>query len=176
MQKKYYGKVIKILNFLAKLLPEQIAYAHCDIPCGIYDPHVAQMAAHTVIRMVAIINDLKASSKNPSFDERKKIISQIARLTRVKEEHAELVKHEVRIIWGDYFKEENMKDAPNLHEKVFNIMKIASSAKQKISLEVANELLVAVQDFSEIFYKSKGLKPVRISSGYPTGGEIVSHK
>ena len=45
-----------ILRLASKLLPTQIAYAHCDIPCGIYDPHNAQMAAHTVILMTSMIN------------------------------------------------------------------------------------------------------------------------
>ncbi|MBI2594377.1 superoxide dismutase, Ni [Candidatus Curtissbacteria bacterium] len=94
----------KVLRFVDTLFVPQVVYAHCDVPCGIYDPHEAQMAVHTVLRMTGMILDLKASSKDPSFDERKRIISQIARLTKVKEEHAELVKSEVRIIWGDYFK------------------------------------------------------------------------
>lgn len=164
------------LSFFLKLLPEKIAYAHCDIPCGIYDPHTAQMAAHTVIRMTSLINEVTASSDNAPFDERKKIISQIARLTHVKEEHAEIVKREIRVIWGDYFKEENMKGTPDLHEKVFKIMKLASRARQEINIDAANKLLTAVQEFSEIFYKSKNLAVVRIPSGYPTGGEIVSHR
>lgn len=169
-------RIMRLVRSLLKMIPEQVAFAHCDMPCGIYDPHNAQMAAHTIIRMVNLINELKASSAEPPFDERKKIISEIARLTKIKEEHAELVKHEIRIIWGDYFKEENMKGAPNLHEKVFRIMKLASKARQEVNLKAANELLAAVQEFAEIFYKSKGLESVRIPSGYPTGGELVSHK
>lgn len=167
---------MNLVRFIINLFPARDVYAHCDIPCGIYDPHNAQMAAHTVIRMTSLINDLKASSDNPPFDERKKIISQIARLTKIKEDHSELVKHEVRIIWGDYFKEEHLKDYPDLHNLVFKIMKLASKARQEINIEATNELLSAVQGFSEIFYKSKGLEPVRIPSGYPTGGELVSHK
>lgn len=165
-----------LLRYLLFYLPGKKAYAHCDIPCGIYDPHNAQVAAHTVIRMTTLINELKVSSQEPSFEERKRIISQVARLTKVKEEHAELVKHEVRILWGDYFKEEHLKEYPNLHEKVFKIMKLASKAKQEVSIDAANELLSLVQDFAEIFYKTKGVKSVRVKTVYPTGGEIVLHK
>ncbi len=166
------------MNFLSilNLVPHKTAYAHCDIPCGIYDPHNAQVAAHTVLRMTQLIDEIQASKPEPSLDERKKIISQVSRLTKVKEEHAEIVKHEVRIIWGDYFKEENMKGIKNLHEKVFEIMKLASKARQSVDIKTANDLLAKVQEFSEIFYKSKGLTPIRISSGFPTGGELVSHK
>src|SRR3989344_259801 len=103
-----------LLKMLDRISPPGPIYAHCDIPCGIYDPHTAQMAAHTVIRMANMINDLKASKPEPDFDERKKIISQISRLTKVKEEHAEIVKSEVRIIWADYFKSEHLEKYPKL--------------------------------------------------------------
>lgn len=164
--------LIKLLNFL----PEKIAYAHCDIPCGIYDPHQMQLAAHTVIRMTSMINDLKISSENPSFEERKKIIHQVSRLTKVKEEHAELVKHELRILWGDYFKEEHLKDYPNLHILVFKTLKLASKARQGIDLEAAQELLKNTQEIAEVFYKTKGVEAVRVKSVYPTGLDIVLHK
>ena len=161
---------------LVRLFPYNIAYAHCDIPCGIYDPHLAQMAAHTVIRMTNLINDLKASSSEPPFDERKKIISQISRYTRVKEEHAELVKHEVRILWGDYFREEHLKQFPDIHNLVFRTMKLASKARQEINIEAAQELLESVQKIAQIFWKTKKLTPLRVKSPYPTGGEVVLHK
>lgn len=168
--------IIKLLLLASTFLPEKTAYAHCDIPCGIYDPHNAQIAAHTVIRMTTLINELKVSSKEPSFEERKRIISQVARLTKVKEEHAELVKHEVRVLWGDYFKEEHLKDYPNLHGLVFKIMKLASKSKQEVNIEAAKELLKEVMQIAEIFYKTKGVESVRVKTVYPTGGEIVLHK
>lgn len=165
----------RFLSLINKIIPSSIAYAHCDIPCGIYDPHNAQLAAHTVIRMTNMINDLKVSSKNPPFDERKKIISQISRLTKVKEEHAELVKHEIRILWADYFKDEHLKDYPNLHDLVFKTLKLASKARQEVNIDAAEELLASVQKIAEIFYKTKGATPVRVKTVYPTGGEIVLH-
>ncbi len=156
-------------------MPYKVAYAHCDIPCGIYDPHMAQMAAHTVIRMTQMINDLTVKGE-PEFEERKKIIHQIARLTKVKEEHAELVKHEVRVLWADYFKEEHLKKYPDLHELVFKIMKLASRARQEINIDAAEELLKNVQKLAIIFFETKGLQSVRVKSPYPTGLEIVLHK
>ena len=155
---------MKALDFLIKLLPSKPVYAHCDIPCGIYDPHLAQMAAHTVLRMTNLIKEAEGDTHK------------IARLTHVKEEHAELVKKEVRIIWGDYFKEEHLKDHPNLHELVWKIMKLASKARQGVDEPASQELLSSVQEFAQIFWKSKGLEPIRIPSAYPTEGEIISHK
>jgi nickel superoxide dismutase len=149
---------------LLKLLPVKKAFAHCDIPCGIYDPHEAQLASHTVIRMTKMITE--------AGDD----LAKVHRMMNVKEEHSEKVKNEVRIIWGDYFKEEHLKDYPDLHKLVFNIMKLASKTKQETNIEVAQSLLTEVQKFAEIFYKTKGLEPVRVKSPYPTEGELVIYK
>lgn len=157
------------------LFPENIAYAHCDIPCGIYDPHEAQVAAHTVIRMTGLLEDIKAEENIP-FSERKKIIHQIARLTKVKEDHTEKVKHEIRVLWADYFKPEHVSEYPNLHELVFKTLKLASKARQEISMKGAEELLASVQKIAEIFWKTKGREFNRVASPYPTGGELVLPK
>ena len=165
-----------LVNVIDKIFSPRTVYAHCDIPCGIYDPHAAQLAAHTVIRMTNMINDLNDSSEKPNFEERKKIISQISRLTEVKEEHAELVKHEIRILWGDYFKKVFVKDYPNLHENVHEVMMLASNAKQAVDEKVANDLLEAVQKIAEIFWNTKGRETVRIKSTYPSEKALVVPK
>lgn len=167
---------MKILDLLIKIIPSKLVFAHCDIPCGIYDPHEAEVAAHTIIRMVNLINDLTLSSEEPSFEERKKIISQVSRLTKVKEEHAQKVEHEIITLWADYFKEEHLKDYPNLHDLVWKTVKLTGDVRQKVDLKAAQNLLANVQEIAEIFWKSKGFEPIRIPSGYPTKGEIVSHK
>ena len=164
------------LKTIDKIFPPQPVYAHCDIPCGIYDPYQAQVAAHTVVRMVNLLDEVNASSPEPDFDERKRIISRVARLTSVKEEHAETVKREVRIIWGDYFKPEHAEKFPNLHQLVFDIMKLASKARQEVNLEASRQLLGKVQEFAEIFWKTKDKEPARVKSTYPTEGELVLPK
>src|SRR3989337_4222730 len=166
----------KLLRLIDKFFPPQTVFAHCDIPCGIYDPHEAQMAAHTVLRMTNMISKLQALSAELPFEERKRIISQIARLTKVKEEHAEFIKHQVRIIWGDYFKDEHIKKYKTLHQLVFRIMKQASAARQNVDIKAANELLGMVQQFAEIFWETKGRKVQKVKSGYPTEGVIVIPK
>lgn len=164
---------MNFLRFVDCVFKPQVALAHCDIPCGIYDPHEAQMAVHTIIRMTSLIRELAVSSENPDFEERKKIISQIARLTKVKEDHAELVKAQVRIIWGDYFKPEHLTKYKNLHDLVFKIMKHASKVRQEVNLEEAQMLLSQVQKFAQIYWETKDRKTVRVKSGYPTEGEMV---
>ena len=167
---------MNVLRLVDKVFLPQTVFAHCDVPCGIYDPHLAQVAAHTVLRMTNMIDELQASSPEPPFEERKRIISQISRLTKVKEEHAELVKHEIRVIWGDYLKDEHLKQHKAIHQLVFKIMKQASVARQNVDIKAANELLEMVQMFAEIFWETKDRRTQRIKSGYPTDGEIVLPK
>ena len=162
-----------MVKFLLKLIdrisaPKEI-YAHCDIPCGIYDPHLAQLSAHTVIRMTNLINEL------PNVDSKEREYK-LARYTLVKEQHAELVKKEVRIIWGDYFKPEHLEKYPKLHDLAYEIMKLASKTRQEVSIEVGKQLLSKVQEFAEIFWKTKDKETVRVKSPYPTEGELVLPK
>lgn len=165
----------KAFALLNRLLPHEDGHAHCDIPCGIYDPHLAQVAALTVIRMNQMIRDLPdptpAGGGMPSQEDRNKYIHAVSRFTAVKEEHAELVKKEVRIIWGDFFKAENRPEG--LHELVDNIMKTASKARQNLDMAAAEQLLDLVNQFAEAFWKAKGVETKRVSSNQAAGGEYV---
>ena len=164
------------VSYVLSFIPSKTAYAHCDIPCGVYDVHGAQMAAHTAIRMTQMLEEVSASSKEPPFEERKRIISQISRLTHVKEKHGELVEEELGTLENDYFKPEHHKEFPGLKELISNAVKLSITVRQNIDMDSANKLLETTQKIAEVFYKSKKLEPVRIPSGYPTNGEIVSHK
>jgi len=162
---------MRFLKRLLGILPLRYAYAHCDIPCGIYDPHAIQLAVHSIIRMNQLILDAKKDEMGEA-----KYVSHIARLTKVKEEHAEQVKHEARVLWGDYFKPEMIEKFPDLHSLIFEIMHQASKARQAVDLEIAQELLVKVQMLAEIFYQTKNVSPIRVPSLYPTQGEIVVYQ
>ncbi len=148
-------------------------YAHCDIPCGIYDPHEAQIAALTVLRMDQLIGELPAPSADAKPEERALYASKVARYTTVKEFHAEKVKQEVRVIWGDYFTPDHVKQYPHAHELVFKIFKQASKARQGAQLADAQELLGSVQEFAELFWKTKGATTKRQPSMQKSGGELV---
>lgn len=165
----------KLLQALDRIVLAKVAYAHCDIPCGIYDPHVAQLAAHTIIRMVNLINDIKIEPDAP-IEERKKFIHQISRYTKIKDEHAELCKHEVRILWGDYFKPEHLQKYPELHELVWKAMRLGSKSRQEVNLQAAEELLEAVNKIAEIFWSTKSIETVRRKSYYPTEREMIYPK
>jgi len=153
--------------------PPVTAYAHCDIPCGIYDPHEAQIAALTVIRMDQLIGELVHPAHDAKPEEFVNYVSKLARYTSVKEQHAERLKHEVRVIWGDYFTPDHVKQFPQAHELVFKILKQASKTRQGTNLADAQELLKLVQEFAEIFWQTKGAKTKRQPSMQKSGGELV---
>jgi nickel superoxide dismutase len=153
--------------------PPATAYAHCDIPCGIYDPHEAQIAALTVIRMDQLIGELAVPGPDAKPEDRNAYVSKLARYTAVKEQHAERLKHEVRVIWGDYLTPDHAKQFPQAHELVFKILKQASKARQGTNLADAQELLKLVQEFAEIFWQTKGAKTKRMPSMQKSGGELV---
>ena len=159
---------------LNRLLPTEEASAHCDIPCGIYDPHLAQVAALTVVRMNQLIEayeDPAKDGKVPPKPDRDKYIHAMARYTEVKEEHAELVKREVRIIRGDFFKPDNSPG--NIDELVDGIMKTASAARQNVDAAAAQKLLAQANQFAEAFWKAKGVATRKVSSNQAAGGEYV---
>lgn len=138
-----------LLLAISKVLPTKTAYAHCDVPCGIYDPKGAQIAAQTVLKMTQLINDLP--DENNTINDRNKFV----RCVLTKEEHAKKCKEELLILWTDYFKPEHLFQFPNLHEIFWKAAKLCSENKQEVSLESAQELVRAVDEIAEIFAKSK---------------------
>ncbi|HUC38740.1 MAG TPA: superoxide dismutase, Ni [Candidatus Acidoferrum sp.] len=161
----------RVLKALDRIVKFKVAYAHCDIPCGIYDPHTAQIAAHTVLRMDMLIADL-VKNNDMTTDGRNKMI----RYTAVKEQHAEICKHEVRVLWADYFKPEHATAHPELHGLVWDTLKSASKAKQGTSVADAEALLENVQKIAEMFWKTKNIQTSRVKSPYPTEHTLVVPK
>ncbi|MDE1837530.1 MAG: superoxide dismutase, Ni [Euryarchaeota archaeon] len=163
----------QLASALDAIVPPATVYAHCDIPCGIYDPHEAQIAALTVIRMNQLIGELKPPAADAKPEERTVFVHKLARYTAIKEQHAERVKHEVRVIWGDYFTPDMVKAHPQATELVFKIMKCASKARQEASMASAEELNGCVQEFAELFWKTKDTKTARLPSHQKAGGTLV---
>lgn len=155
------------------LSPPEPVVAHCDIPCGIYDPHEAQISALTVLRMMQLIQELPKPAAGAKPEEVEVHQAKLARYMLVKEQHAERVKSELRVIWGDYFTPDHVKQHPTLHESFFKVMKAASKARQGTSLADAQELVQQVQGIAEVFWATKGAKTTRLPSLQKSGGEIV---
>ena len=118
--------------------------AHCDIPCAVYDPAVAQYAALSVLRFLDLIGEM------PEKIDSKKDLAHLTRLVEQKEEHAAEVKNAVRTIWGDYFKEPHMEKFPEIHSLAHSIMMTASKCKQDIDRQNGVDLIEQVNRLSLI--------------------------
>ena len=140
-------------EFLKKVLPIINAEAHCDIPCGIYDPTPAKIAAMTVLRMVKQIKELSASGNHHQDDP--EYLNMVTRRITVKEQHAAMCKNELSILWSDFFKPEHLEKYPNLHDLFWKTAKLCSKNKQEIDEVAAQDLVKAVDEIAKIFYEVK---------------------
>ena len=132
------------------------AEAHCDIPCGIYEPTIAKIAARTVARMVDQITELAAPNDPHDGHAVAAFSNSISRRIAIKEQHAEQCKHELQVLWSDFFKPEHLEKFPNLHDTFWKALKLASKNKQDVSAEAAADLLKAVDEIAKMFYEAKG--------------------
>ena len=174
MHTRSLSLVDRVLESFDRVASPSVAHAHCDIPCGIYDPHAAQIAALTVIRMVQLIQGLQKPADGASKEEWDIYTAQISRYTAVKEEHAKLCEHEIVILWTDYFKPDHLAQNPNLHDVVWKTAKLTSTVKQQINMDASQQLLAGVQQIAEIFWATKGVKTKRQPSNQgQVGGELV---
>ncbi len=145
-----------LIRNLVNLLPSFTAYAHCDIPCGIYDPTAAQTAAKTVARMVKGLVELPyPETTNPKDPAALDYGNKLTRMIMVKEDHARKCKEEILILWTDYFKPEHFEKFPDLTDKILSACKLCSKAKQTVDEELAEELVKAVDEIADIFQKTK---------------------
>ncbi len=137
------NRAIRLLSFL----PLPIAHAHCDVPCGIYDPKAAQTAALTIVMMVEKMNALE----KPPSDDTTAILNYKNTLTRcilTKEEHARRCKEELFILWADFFKPEHLEKFPNLHDTFWRAVKLCSKNKQEVNKDLADQLVTSVDEIA----------------------------
>lgn len=128
--------------------------AHCDAPCGVYDPSSSRVAAEAVLSLTKKLLALQAppaSDRMADFEYRNTMI----RYVQIKEQQAQIAKDELLILWTDYFKPDHLKDVPDLHEKFWKAAKLCSECKQHVSEEKATALLAAIEEIHKIFWKSK---------------------
>lgn len=132
-----------------------VAEAHCDGPCGVYDPAQARVEAESVLQLTKKILDLKL----PDTGDQKAGAAYQNTLTRfiaIKEERAELAKHHILVLWTDYFKPTHLEKYPDLHDFFWKTAKLCSAVKQEVSLEHAQELMDNIKRIHEIFWETKG--------------------
>jgi nickel superoxide dismutase len=132
------------------LRPRRIVHAHCDIPCGVYDPEQARIEAESCLRIIEKYD----GSEDPIFR---------ARCLHVKEERAELVKQHLDVLWHDYFKPEHLDRFPNLHETFWNAAKQASKVKHTIDAGEAKRLLELIDEVDRMWIESGGPEKTRVA-------------
>jgi len=161
--------IYEIIHKLDQKVHFDTVKAHCDIPCGIYDPIIAQISALTVVRMLDLMTefDAKAADKNKEY------INTMARYVAVKEEHAERAKAEIRVIWGDYLKAQHLEKYPDVHALVHKIMQLGSKVRQTTDREQATQLVDAINEFAQIFWETKGIATKRAKAPYAPALELV---
>jgi nickel superoxide dismutase len=126
------------------LTPRTIVHAHCDLPCGVYDPAQARIEAESV---KAICEKYQAN-EDPVFRTRALII---------KEQRAELVKHHLWVLWTDYFKPPHFEKYPQLHQLFNEATKLAGAGggKGSTDVKVAEDLLSKIDEIAKIFWETK---------------------
>jgi nickel superoxide dismutase len=134
--------VPRLLSALDRVAAPATAEAHCDLPCGVYDPAQARIEAESVKGCMEKFND----SDDDVFR---------TRAVLIKEQRADLVKHHLWVLWTDYFKPEHLEKYPNLHELFWNATKTAGHAKQSSDVSVADDLLSQIAEIDRIFWETK---------------------
>ncbi len=157
--------IYKFVKALDEKLGFEQAKAHCDVPCGIYDPITAQISALTVVRMMDLMAALEG--EGVAFD------NSMSRYIAVKEEHAEQAKHEIRIIWGDFISPAHVEEYPELNELVHKILKLGSKSRQTAEREAGVAFVEAINQFAEIFWKIKGVKTKTAKAPYAPALDVV---
>lgn len=129
--------------FFKMFVPTEVT-AHCDLPCGVYDPAQARIEAESIKAIIGKV----AANDDPDFRTRALII---------KEQRSEMVKHHLWVLWTDYFKAPHFEKYPNLHTLFNEATKLAGTGGTKGSMDAAaaDQLLAKIDEIAEIFWETK---------------------
>ena len=132
----------------------ETAEAHCDGPCGVYDPASARIAAEAVVSMTKKILGLVAPT-NGDGKAWAAYQNSMARYVAIKEEQAHLAKSELLVLWTDYFKPPHLEKYPDLHDKFWKLGKLCSKVKVEVDAGACEELMKGIKEIHEIFWATK---------------------
>jgi nickel superoxide dismutase len=132
----------RLFTALDRVLEPTTAYAHCDLPCGVYDPAQARIEAESVRACMEKFN----CSDDSTFK---------TRAVTIKEERADLVKHHLWVLWTDYFKPNHLEAHPQLHDLFWKATKTAGESKKTNEVSVADDLLAQIAEIDRIFWETK---------------------
>src|SRR6476661_5356223 len=137
------------------LAPSTVARAHCDLPCGVYDPEQARIEAESCF----LLMEKYQANTDETFR---------ARAIGIKEERADLVKHHLDVLWHDYFKPEHLDKVPNLHDLFWNANKQASKVKASTDLADAKKLLDMIDEIDAAWKATGGEEKTRVQRAAAT--------
>ena len=132
----------RVLSIIDRFSPPEQVHAHCDLPCGVYDPAQARVEAESV----KAIQEKYGASDDEAFK---------TRALAIKEERADLVKHHLWVLWTDYFKPPHLEKYPQLHELFWNATKAAGAAKGSVDPATGQKLLDQIAEIDTIFWETK---------------------
>ena len=132
----------RVLAAIDRVSAPAAIHAHCDLPCGVYDPAQARIEAQSVKACQEKYN----GSDDHDFQTRAIVI---------KEERADLVKHHLWVLWTDYFKPEHLKAHPQLHDLFWRATKSAGEAKKTNDESVGQRLIDEIDEIAGIFWETK---------------------
>ncbi|MEA2716516.1 MAG: nickel superoxide dismutase [Actinomycetota bacterium] len=132
----------RLTALVDRLSPPPIVRAHCDLPCGIYDPAQARIEAESV----KAIQEKYQGSDDAVFRER---------AVGIKEQRADLVKHHLWVLWTDYFKPPHLEKFPELHGLFWDATKAAGATKSSTDPATGQKLLDLIADIDKIFWETK---------------------
>ncbi len=132
----------RLLALADRVRAPETVHAHCDLPCGVYDPAQARIEADSVKAIIEKYHE----SKDEAFRERAVII---------KEERADLVKHHLWVLWTDYFKPEHLQQHPDLHTLFWDATKAAGASKKSLAAADAQKTLDLIAKIDKIFWETK---------------------
>jgi len=128
--------------FTRRFAPKVKVSAHCDLPCGVYDPAQARIEAESV----KAVQEKYQANEDADFRTRAVVI---------KEQRAELAKHHVSVLWSDYFKPPHFEKYPQLHQLVNDTLKALSAAKASNDPATGQKALDLIAQIDKIFWETK---------------------
>ncbi len=140
----------KATSVIKKWFPAEEVSAHCDGPCGVYDPASARIAAEAVLSKTKKILALDAGDGSHAT------ANTLSRYIAIKEEQAHIAKTELLVLWTDYFKPAHLEQFPELHDAFWNAAKLCSATKVEVSPDKAEALMEAIQNIHSMFWATKG--------------------
>ena len=142
-------------RMINKIFPAPVAHAHCDGPCGVYDPASARIAAEAVQSMTHKLLHLEV----PDPSDKAAYVTYhntFARFVAVKEEQAHLAKEELLVLWTDFIKPHHVEANPEIHNLFWKAAKLCSACKVEVSAVHAQELMDAIKEIHDVFWGIKG--------------------